>query len=133
MTDRAQRDEIISMMARTLFVTAYADRETERGRSIGGGRDWFDAAPARTPAKARYAALSLALAIEKANRASLDRIYRHAARMKGTHYRKPTLRDFGYGITMQALGHGVSWFDDHPRFPLTIPHVEFDWRTLWAR
>lgn len=34
-------------------------------------------------------------------------------------------REFGHYLAMQALGHGVSWFDDHARFDLTVPHSEF--------
>ena len=33
--------------------------------------------------------------------------------------------EFGHYLAMQGLGHGVSWFDDHARFPLVVPHTEF--------
>lgn len=32
--------------------------------------------------------------------------------------------EFGSDLAMQAMGHGVSWFDDHERFDLKVPHVE---------
>lgn len=32
--------------------------------------------------------------------------------------------EFGSDLAMQAMGHGVSWFDDHKRFELKVPHVE---------
>jgi hypothetical protein len=28
-------------------------------------------------------------------------------------------------MAMQAMGHGVSWFDDNPEFPIEVPHGEF--------
>ncbi len=31
---------------------------------------------------------------------------------------------FGYGLAMQAMGEGVSWFDDHAQFDLVIPRFE---------
>ena len=33
--------------------------------------------------------------------------------------------EFGHDLAMQAMGHGVSWFDDHHKFPLKVPHTEF--------
>lgn len=33
-------------------------------------------------------------------------------------------RDFGHHVAMMALGHGVSWFDDHAKFQLKLPHIE---------
>jgi hypothetical protein len=38
-------------------------------------------------------------------------------------------REFGSVVAMEALGHGVSWFDDHERFPLTVPAIEFELET----
>jgi hypothetical protein len=37
-------------------------------------------------------------------------------------------RDFGHCLVMGALGHGVSWFDDHEKFELKFPiytYVDF--------
>jgi hypothetical protein len=31
---------------------------------------------------------------------------------------------FGHYLTMMALGHGVSWFDDHSTFPLKVPDIQ---------
>ena len=31
---------------------------------------------------------------------------------------------FGRDLAMQAMGTGVSWFDDHKKFPIKIPHIE---------
>jgi|SRR5579859_987847 len=120
---KVSRAEIVDMMARTLFVTAWADREEERGRTYPG-QDLMDVAPS-TPHRAREAARALASRIEVMNGANLPVLYDRAIRTPGKHYREPTPRDFGYGLAMQSLGHGVSWFDDHPRFPLKLPHIEF--------
>ena len=42
----------------------------------------------------------------------------------GRHRREPNPRSFGFDLGMQGMGHGVSWFDDHPQFQIHIPHVE---------
>jgi len=44
-----------------------------------------------------------------------------------THSDADTLEDaetFGHYIAMQAVGHGVSWADDHPDLPFVLPNVE---------
>lgn len=129
------RDTIVGEMARTLFVTAWADREEERQERLGrrykgpfsgslGGVDLFDIAP-RTSTKARTAANKLAREIEKINGARLDTLYGRAESAPGKHYREPTPESFGFGLAMQALGHGVSWRDDHPDAGIKLPYTEF--------
>lgn len=27
--------------------------------------------------------------------------------------------------TSKMMGHGVSWFDDHPEFPMKLPHFDY--------
>jgi hypothetical protein len=120
---------IIDAMARTLYVTDWADREDEKGHHYPG-QDLFDVAP-RTSQAAYRAARKLARTIEELNQASIVDLCDFAADAPGKHYKKPTPEDFGYGITMQSLGHGVSWFDDHPEFPLKLPHVEYHQGRLW--
>src|SRR3546814_10002700 len=34
-------------------------------------------------------------------------------------------RAFGYSLAMEAVGHGVSWFDDHADFDITFPAMPF--------
>jgi len=34
------------------------------------------------------------------------------------------LDSFGHYLAMQAMGHGVSWFDAHAKFPLKFPRIE---------
>jgi hypothetical protein len=42
------------------------------------------------------------------------------ARRSGSTY----LEELGHCLMMQVLGTGISWFDDHARFPLELPRVE---------
>jgi hypothetical protein len=119
-------DEIVNAMARVLFVQAYAAQEEEAGRSIGGGQDWMDHAPA-TSAAAGYAAMKLAIEVEKRNMLGLNTLYGAcAAYYPEQHRKKPTPEDFGHYLAMQALGHGVSWDDDHPDPGLQLPYIEFN-------
>lgn len=34
---------------------------------------------------------------------------------------------FGECLAWMSMGAGVSWFDDHKRFPLDVPYREFGW------
>jgi len=141
-------DEAIVMgMERAIWVTSYADwadnqpRETEpkkqrtaawrvaSGRAkvvhrAGPGEDWNDVAP-ESPASAGEAAEDLRVAIERKNGKTLSELLDDAAKADGV---QPTLRyadSFGHYLAMQAMGHGVSWFDNHKTFPLKLPHFEF--------
>lgn len=118
-----ERSEIVESMARTLFVTSWADQEEEAGRTYPG-QDLMDVAPPTTP-HARSAAIDLAASIEKMNGMSLDALYQQAEHAEGEHTRIATPEDFGYSLAMMSLGHGVSWFDNHPEFPLKTPDIEY--------
>jgi hypothetical protein len=117
------RDDIVDAMARTLFVLDWAERQEERGRTYPG-ENLMEIAPP-TPRVAYRAAEKLAGRIEEKNKLSLDAIYVAAANAPGRHLREPTPEDFGYAITMQSLGHGVSWADDHPDVDIKLPRVEY--------
>ena len=111
--------------ARALFVQAWGNYEEERGRSHGGV-DLMDAAPT-TPGAAKKAAKALVERVEALNGDTIANIYHALASAPGRHDKDPTVEDFGHYAAMQALGHGVSWFDDHP-YPakrLELPHGEF--------
>jgi len=114
---------IRASMARALFVDSWANREQERGRSHGG-RDLMFVAP-RTSSAAKAAANKLAHQIETLTGRSMESLYHAAESDPGHHSRQPTPHDFGHYIAMQALGHGVSWADDHPDLPFDVPHAEF--------
>ena len=110
-----------------------------RGRF--GGMELMDVAP-DTPDYARFEATKLLGAFEYANpqwgrnlpsimaaAQRADQDFHHMHDPPGVDFPyglfSPDVREFGHYIAMQALGHGVSWFDDHARFELKVPHVEF--------
>ncbi|HYG24487.1 MAG TPA: hypothetical protein VEH04_17040 [Verrucomicrobiae bacterium] len=132
---------IAAEIARTLFVTAYADA-VESGEldapGASGGADWMDVAPA-TPDNALAHAWRLIGRIEQCNRTSLACILAAACRADGVSFEKlledvelpdtarpryTYLSQFGHYLAMQSLGHGVSWFDDHEEFDLKLPYIE---------
>ena len=131
--------EIINHMAKTLHVCAYADAvesgELPDAPYASMGADWMDIAPPVSD-DARLFAAELAGQIKALNKKSLLFLARDAATADGfdpddgfeeipTRRGCSYLEDFGHCLAMQALGHGVSWFDDHEEFLLTVPHVEF--------
>lgn len=142
-------DEVIlAAMARAIWISAYADAADNGehdGERASNGSDWMDAAP-ETPVRALLAAQTwLDLAV-KANAvvciwqlagralAADDATVRLEKSYEGgpitprlACYREipePFAADFGHDIAMQIMGHGVSWFDDHAEFPLTLPRRE---------
>lgn len=117
------RQTIVEAMARTLHVDNWARREEERGRTYPG-MDLMDVAP-KTPRAAEHAARQLATRIEELNGQTLERLYRRAVTARGIHREEPTQRLFGHYLAMESLGHGVSWFDDHPTFKLKLPNATY--------
>jgi len=119
-------EAILEGMARALWVTSYADWVEQQGptaqKKLGarGGQDWSDVAP-ETPADALEAARDLYLAISRANNESPVDLLGTAARADGVKATRAYADSFGHCLAMQALGHGVSWFDDHKQFPLKFP------------
>ena len=119
----------IAAMARAFFVSAWADRMEERGYNFSQ-RELMDEAPP-TPRYALLAATKFAGHLEHANHLNLPAIIYQAAKADGVPdvYERGVhddlAREFGHYVAMQALGHGVSWFDDHAKFDLKIPHFEF--------
>jgi hypothetical protein len=141
---------IINAMARAFYVSAWAERQEEKGRSFAG-QELMDVAP-KTPKFVRDFALMFAGRLHEANdcAGSLLVLLNEAAKAdvletKGLDksevplwFQHPYLEsevseltddkyasDFGHYLAMQAMGHGVSWFDDHAKFDLKVPHVEF--------
>ena len=52
---------------------------------------------------------------------SLTEVWRRASAADG---READPNELGYYLTMQALGHGVAWDDDHAPFAVRLPRVE---------
>jgi len=128
---------VVEAMARALFVSAYADHCDEDGSDpdlprAGPGEDWMDVAPP-TPQYVVDAANQLLGRYEEANKTNMwALLHRAAVKDKampegGALANLPPeyVSDFGHYLAMMALGHGVSWFDDHAAFPLVVPDIEF--------
>lgn len=126
--------QIITAMARALHVCAYADASDagqlpEGHERAGQGSDWMDIAP-ETSAEAKEFAAYTGGRIAAMNGQSLFFLCRAAAMADGENpddIGGKYVDDFGHYLAMQCLGHGVSWFDDHAKFDLKLPHVEFYW------
>ena len=137
---------VIDGMARAFFVCAWADQQEEKGE-LYPGQQLMDDAPS-TPDYAREFALQYSGRLLQANGSSyssLAPLLYLAAKADGINTDEDVMIDgepsgfwevsvnqwnnyageFGHYIAMQALGHGTSLFDDHKRFPLTVPSTEF--------
>lgn len=144
-SDSEFRDSWLEGAARAFFVTAYADycdeghsedndlTDEEREERLAlpratMGADWYDYAPA-TPPAAYALAGELWGKLETVNHASVYMLAERAKQAdcdagKMTDNEEIDPEDFGRDLAMQAMGHGVSWFDDHANFEIKIPHVE---------
>lgn len=132
MSKRVQRygdidaSDIRDGMARALWVTAYADFADEADDEdqyprARGGQDWMDVAP-ETPDAAYKAADDLvALFVAKNDVPDMLHLFKTAMAVGGP---AADPGEFGHYMAMEALGHGVSWFDDHPKFEVKFPHFE---------
>jgi hypothetical protein len=133
-SDPALRRQIVDAMARAFFVSAWAQGEEEKpdfhergygGHGHGRGVELMEVAPA-TSASAKKHAKEIATRIERDNGKSLGELYAMAAEAPGRHSKDPNPYDFGHYIAMQSMGHGVSWYDDHPEFGMKdVPYAEF--------
>lgn len=137
-SDSTFRDSFLEGAARAMFVMAYADfveeadstdndlteDERETRQSLprpGPGGDWYDYAPA-TPINAYALAGELWAGLYQLNGgAGPYSLALHAEAADG----KPVdPEEFGRDLAMQFMGTGVSWFDDHAKFEMKVPHTE---------
>jgi hypothetical protein len=121
-------------MARALFVADYA-RAAEDGRVVltpeqAKLKDWMEIAPP-TPLDYIYEGHRLAGKVEQVNGQALIVLFAQAVEADGKanwitwDEKHPGYAvNFGHNIAMQAVGHGVSWFDDHNEFDLHVPGFE---------
>lgn len=123
------REGIIEGMARALWVTSYADYVeglSKQERIAAGtpvslsGIEWMDESPS-TPEAAEKAGAELAALYESENDMSLNDLERRAVEAEGGDIDD---ENFGHYLAMMAMGHGVSWFDDHKKFSLKQPSIE---------
>lgn len=123
--------DILEGMTRSIWVVSYADWvrslpiKERKKLSPGPGGDWDDVTP-DSPPSALMAAESLYTLIEKANHKTPGELLLVAVRADGRDQPGSArfAESFGHHLAMQALGTGVSWFDDHGKFPLKVPHFE---------
>lgn len=128
---RTMRTEILNSMARTLYVTAYADAIDNgaiEGPAAGSGEDWMDVAP-DAPAEIHTEAHALAEKILaeflELNGGTLETLLTEWCTPESQRYNRGRAHDtdlFGHYIAMQSLGHGVGLNDD------TSPDCR-DWKT----
>lgn len=129
-SDSDFRDAFIEGAARAFFVCAYADFVEDPEREDDGhdyasasmGADWADMAPATTPPNAYALAGELWAGLYALNgKAGPYTLVLNAEAADGAEI---DAEEFGHYLAMEAMGHGVSWFDDHEKFPLEVPHME---------
>jgi hypothetical protein len=127
-------ESVVNAMARAMFVSAWADKEEEEGRSHGG-EELMDVAP-ETPEDAIHQAWRLCGQFEALNKSTIAAMFVHALRIDvklcsnwgEEAFERAEERwasDFGHYLAMRALGHGVAWEDDHRDPGFTYPHFEY--------
>lgn len=145
-SDSLFRDAWIEGAAKAFFATAYADF-VEEGHSTdneltdderearldlprpGAGEDWMDYIPEVPPAAYALAGELWALIGSKSDVFGSKingacGVYSLAERAEAADGEKPDPEQFGHYMAMQAMGHGVSWFDDHKGFTMVMPSIE---------
>ena len=149
-SDSYLKDAFIAGAAKAFFCTAYADfveegystdndlTDDERKARLAlprarGGQNWMDWMPEVPPAAYALAG-ELWASLEAANKVSVYVLVSRAGRAE--HKCDHDCADpceatedidvelFGHYMAMQAMGHGVSWFDDHEDFEIEISHIE---------
>lgn len=129
-SDSSVRDSFLEGAARAMFVSAYADfvesDEDGEARDLprpGPGQDWYDFAPVTTPPNAYALAGELWAELRALNGgAGVYSLMLLAEEADGDCSVDP--EEFGRCVAMTYMGHGVSWFDDHARFEMKVPHAE---------
>jgi hypothetical protein len=137
-SDSTFRDAFLEGAAKAFFATAYADYVEEADSTDndldevarnarancarpGPGEDWMDYLP-EIPPNAYALAGELWAALHAANGEA--GVYSLALRAEAVDGKAPDPEQFGHCLAMEAMGHGVSWFDDHAKFKIKIPDVE---------
>lgn len=116
-------------VAKALWINLYSSEVEEQGLEDelgpGAGGDWEDVMPEVPPAVYEDAK-EFSRQVAKANKAPINVLIALAASADEVDLDEIDEEDFGYYLTMSALGHGISWFDDHGDFDITLPHWEND-------
>lgn len=123
--------KIITSLARTLFCLAWADyQEQVLERGLQG--EITDQAP-ETPQYVIEHAHYVGGMIHADNGKSLFRLVREALNAEGKDRElipDDYAHEFGSDLAMMVTGQGVSWFDDHAKFPLKVPRIEWGYLDL---
>lgn len=122
--------EIMEGMSKALWATAWADHVEEHGCESLSGVELTEVMPI-VPDAADRMAVDLSTQFSKLNgRKGLSELYKEAMKADEAEGRKQgSPEEFGSDLAMQAMGHGVSWFDDHAEFPIKFPSIDnFDLR-----
>jgi hypothetical protein len=125
-SDSEFRDGFLRGAARAFFVCAYAEY-CEENEDLdlprpGPGGDWYDSAP-DAPPNAYALAGELWSGLEHANPGACG-VYTLRELAEKADGETPDPEEFGGDLAMQAMGHGISWFDDHKAFPIQIPRMD---------
>jgi hypothetical protein len=116
-------DTIIEGMAAMLWALAWADHADEHRCCNLSGQDIMKVMP-KVPSEAVVLAEKLVGGIEKVNKMPLDVIFAFACKADGIQMSRKTAEEFGGDLGHMAIGSGVSWFDDHEKFPLKMTYGE---------
>lgn len=126
-------------MAKALWVSTWADWADAQHRSNPGKRHYkdgcelMDCAPP-LPRRAENEAWRLFGKIEQVNGFSMACLCSQAFKAdypddeasSWVEAEDAYWENFGHYLAMGAMGHGASWFDDHEKFELKLPHTEVD-------
>lgn len=121
------RDEVVQAASRAFFVDAWTNRAAALGHTFPG-ENLMDVAP-ENPEDVQEWGTRFIQTVERLNDKDIRLLYEEAAGA-GTpsdHRTEPTPETFGHYLAMQSLGHGVSWYDDHPEpsgGAIRLPNVE---------
>jgi len=134
-------DNIVTAMARAMFVTVWADWAELHGDGYPAGCELLDVAP-ETPAYVLrvahvWAGIVVGMNNDTIPRRSLFFLFREALAADehdpDTCQDDPSLQnDFGHYLAMEIMGHGVSWADDHAELPFRLPYIEYSYFDLDA-
>ena len=130
-SDSDFRDDFLEGAAKAFFVIAYA-KYCEHNPNCdlpqpGAGGDWMNCIPDQLPGNAYAMAGELWAGLAFRNPQVGCGVYslaNLAADADGIDHEDLDAVDFGHYLAMQSMGCGTSWFDDHAKFPLSVPTTE---------
>jgi hypothetical protein len=122
------RNEFIYHASKAFFASAWADMAEEHGSDvIGPGTEIMNVMPDETDPEAIHAANTLMMDIERLNNQPLEALMK-IIQEKGDGDRPNTVEHFGHYAAMQAIGHGVGFYDAFGQEVynvVKVPYIEF--------